>query len=68
MKVEVVRKTIVEIEEYWVIRGIKDKGTKKEVIAEHKMPVEPNTLAIAQFLVNNPGADFCAVSHNYKLI
>lgn len=68
MKVEIVKKQEVELEEYWVIRGIKDTGTKKEVVAEHKMPVEPNSLAIAQFLVNNPKADFCAVSHNYELV
>lgn len=67
-KIEVVRKTTVEIEEFWVIRGIKDKSTKKEVVAEHKMSVEPNSLAIAQFLVNHPEADFCSVSHDYRLV
>ena len=67
MEVEVVKKETVELEEYWVIRGIKDTGIKKEVVGEHRIPVEPNALAIAQFLVNHPSADFCSVEHNYRL-
>lgn len=66
MIVDVIKKTTVEIEEFWVIRGVRDKA-KKEVIAEHRMPIEPNALAIAQFLTNHPEADFCSVSHDYEL-
>lgn len=68
MVVEVVKKEAVELEEYWVIRGIKDTGTKKEVVGEHFIPVEPNALAIAQFLINHPSADFCSVEHNFRLV
>lgn len=67
MVVEIVKKEVVEVEEYWVIRGIKDTGTKKEVVGEHHIPVEPNALAIAQFLFNHPSADFCSVEHNFRL-
>lgn len=68
MRVEIVKKEVVEVEDFWVIRGIKDTGTKKEVVGEHVIPVEPNSLAIAQFLVNHPSADFCSVEHNFKLV
>ena len=67
MIVDVIKREAVEIEEFWVIRGVKDTGLSKTVVAEHKIPVEPNALAIAQFLVNNPSADFCSVSHDYKI-
>lgn len=67
MVVEILKKEVVEVEEYWVIRGIKDTGIKKEVVGEHCIPVEPNALAIAQFLINHPSADFCSVAHNFRL-
>ena len=69
MKVDIVKREIVELEEYWVIRGIKvnTHTKKKEVVAEFALPIEPNNLAIAQFLINNPKADFCSVEHNYRL-
>ena len=65
--VEIVKKETVGLEEFWVIRGIKDTGLNKQVVAELKMMVEPNSLAIAQFLINHPEADFCSVSHDYML-
>lgn len=68
MKVNVLKKVEIEIDEYWVIRGIKDNGNKKEVVAELALNIEPNTLAIAQFLIDNPKVDFCSVLHNYALI
>ena len=68
MKVNILKKVEVEIEEYWVIRGIKDSKTKKEVVAELALNIEPNALAIAQFLSENPNADFCSIEHNYALI
>ena len=67
MKVEIIKKEEVEIIEYWLIRGIKDTGIKKEVVAEFEMIIEPNALALASFLANNPQADFCTVSHNYRI-
>lgn len=67
MEVEIVKKEKVELEEYWVIRGIKDTGTKTEVVGERRTPIEPNELGIAQFLVNHPSADFCSIEHNFKL-
>lgn len=67
MIVEIVKKEVVEVEEFWVIRGIKDTGTKKEVVGEHRIPAEPDTVAIALFLADHPSADFCSVEHNFKL-
>lgn len=68
MRVNILKKVEVEVDEYWVIRGIKDSGKKKEVVAEFALNIEPNALAIARFLADNPSADFCSVEHNYALI
>lgn len=65
--VDIIKKETVEIEEFWVIRGIKDTGLNKTVVAEFEMPVAPNSLAIAQFLVNYPSVDFCSIEHNFRL-
>lgn len=67
MKIEVVKKQSVELEEFWVVRGVKDTGLNKKVVAELIMSNEPNELDIAQFLLDNPSADFCSVSHDYRL-
>ena len=65
--VEIIKKETVGLEEFWVIRGVKDTGLDKKVVAEFRTPIEPNSLAIAQFLINHPEADFCSVSHNYMI-
>ena len=67
MKVDIIKQETVELEEYWVIRGIAYKGIKKEVVAELEIEAEPNSFGIAQFLIDNPRADFCSVEHNYRL-
>ena len=66
-KVDIVKKETVELEEFWVIRGIKDTGLRKTVVAEYKTVIEPNKVEIAQFLMKNPEADFCSVSHDYAI-
>ena len=69
MKVEVMRKVEVEIEEFWVLRGIHiNMSDKKEVVAEQVMITEPTKEDIATFLVDNVprGVDFCSVEHNYR--
>lgn len=65
MIVEVYQKTSIEIEEYWVLRGVK-AGKKKEVIAEFELSKVPSGREIGQFLLNNPEVDFCSVEHNYR--
>lgn len=65
--VDIIKKQTVTLDEFWVIRGVKDTGLSKTVVAEFRTPVEPNSLAIAQFLINHPEADFCSVSHDYKI-
>ena len=61
-----VKKT-VELEEYWVLRGIKDTGCKKEVVMEKELDEIPMADEIAQFLNDNPKATFCSVEHNFRL-
>lgn len=66
-EVEVVTKVNAVVEEYWVIRGIKNSGNKKVVVAEFGLGEEPNEADIARFLIENVEADFCSVEHNYWL-
>ena len=68
MKIEMYRKQEVELLGYWVLRGIKDTGTKKEVVAEELFVTEPQAVDIAAFLVDHPEADFCSVEHNYRIV
>lgn len=65
--VDIIKKEKVDLEEFWVIRGIKDTGLNKTVVAEHRTAFEPKQIEIAQFLLNHPEADFCSVSHDYAI-
>ena len=67
MKLEVIKRQEIELVEYWVLRGIKDTGAKKEVVAEKKWGIEPSHLDIAYFLIDHPDADFCSIEHNFRL-
>lgn len=68
-EVEVVAKSLVEIEEYWVIRGIRENSNKgKEVVKEEELDHNPTLNDIAQFLASNSNVDFCSVAHNYKMV
>lgn len=79
MKVEVVKKMEVELQEYWVLRGIKNVTLKynystvynKEVVVEKEMSTEPTQNEIAEFLLENQakyGISFVSVEHNYRLV
>ena len=70
MKVEVTRKVEVELEEFWVVRGIHvNMSDKKEVVIEKEYLREPTPAEIAEFAIDNVprGVDFCSVEHNYRL-
>lgn len=55
------------LEEYWCIRGVKENivTDAKSVIGEMKCTKEPTLNEIAVFLENS-GADFVSVEHNYR--
>ena len=57
----------VNIEEYYVLRGIKDNGMCKKVIKEKEFKNIPTTSDIAQFLESSK-ADFVSVETNYRFI
>lgn len=61
-------KQTVELDSFWVLRGIKDTGTKKEVVAELRLDDIPTDEKIAQFLIDNPKADFCSAVHNFEIV
>lgn len=58
--------TQVQLEEYFVLRAIKDTGDKKTVISEKEFTTEPTLTDIAQFLVES-GADFVSKVANYRV-
>ena len=68
MKVEIIERKEVELEEFWVIRGIEDIGVKKTVVAEHTCKLKPRHEDVAQFLLSHPEATFASVEHNYALV
>ena len=65
-------KTEVDIEKYYVLRGINvNKNGVKTVIEEKEIELDPftndATEEIAQMLVDNPEVTFCSVVENYRL-
>lgn len=63
-----IRNVIMELEEYWVIRVIKDTGNLKQVVKEIPLPSEPSKEEIAQVLLNCDRDCFISVEHNYRLV
>lgn len=61
-------KQTVELDSFWVLRGIKDTGSDKKVVAELRMKESPSHEDIAQFLIDNPKANFCSVTHNFEIV
>ncbi len=53
------------LEEYYLLRGIRYTGNKKEVIKEKEFPNKPTLDDIAAFL-NDSGADFVSLETNYR--
>lgn len=57
------------IEEYWVMRAVKEnvivQGRTKQVFKEQELTHEPTPQEIAQFLSESK-ADFVSVEHNYR--
>lgn len=57
------------IEEYWVMRAVKEnaivKGTAKQVFKEQELTHNQTLQEIAQFLSESK-ADFVSVEHNYR--
>ena len=58
--------TQVQLEEYFVLRGIIEVGEKKKVISEKEFDAEPTLTDIAQFLMES-GADFVSKVVNYRV-
>lgn len=56
----------VQIEEYYVLRGIIEVGEKKKVISEKEFTTELTLTDIAQFLAES-GADFVSKVVNYRI-
>lgn len=56
----------VSLKQYCVLRGIREKGLKKEVVAEKVFETHPSPQDIAEFL-SDTKVDFCSVITNYRL-
>ena len=55
------------LEEYWCMRGIKRINRSLSVCKEEETESEPTPTQIAQFLEDS-GADFVTVEHNYRFV
>ncbi len=65
MKIDV--KQTVELEEFWMLRGVRDTVIRKEVVAEKEITHYPTEEDVAQFLYDNPKVNYCSVQPNYRL-
>lgn len=54
------------LKQYYVLRGIREKGLNKKVVAEKAFESSPTTQDIAEFL-DTTKVDFCSVVSNYRL-
>lgn len=74
--VSAVVKKRVEVEKYYVLRGIHvDKNGVKSVIAEKEIDetslnpfATDATEEVAQMLIDNPDVTFCSIVENYRLV
>lgn len=57
----------VDVEEYYVLRGISDNGMCKSVVSEKEFENHPTLSDIAGFLESNSRIDFVSVSTNYRI-
>lgn len=64
---EIERKPLL-YEDYYVLRGIQDKGNIKTVIVEKRFDMKPTEQDIVEFLLNNENIDFVSENHNYRLM
>lgn len=55
------------LEEYYLLRGIRNNGNKKEVIKEKEFQDKPTLDDIATFL-NDSRADFVSLETNYRFL
>lgn len=66
--IRVIEKKPIELEEYWLVRVIRDTLTKKEVIKEVKFETYPTDQDIVEILQNVSSNCFASVCHNFRLI
>lgn len=66
MKVLVTTKKEMELKKYFVLRGIKDTGIGKTVVAETKYTRAPYETEIADF-INGCRCDFASLVENFYL-
>lgn len=68
MNVTIVTKQEVNLQEYYVLRGIRGGiGEEKRVIAEREFVVPPDDKEIAKFIVET-GCDFASAVTNYRIV
>lgn len=66
MKVIVRTEKEMELRKYFVLRGIKNAGASKVVVAETRYASPPSTLEIANF-INEYDCDFASQVENFYL-
>lgn len=68
MNVEIISKQEVDLQEYYVLRGIRGGlGGEKHVIAEREFATRPRVQDVAKFIMET-GCDFASVAMNYRIV
>lgn len=68
MNVTIMTKQEVDLQEYYVLRGIRgDLGKEKRVVAEREFSTEPGPADIVKFIVET-GCSFVSVVKNYRIV
>lgn len=68
MNVTIVSKQEVDLQEYYVLRGICGGiGGEKRVIAEREFATRPGAQDVAKFIMET-GCDFASAIMNYRII
>lgn len=66
MQVTVKTEKNVELEKYYMLRGIKKTDKGNTVVAEKEFEEPPNWVEIAQFILES-GCDFASLVENFRI-
>ena len=56
----------VDIQDFWLLRGIKSYGLVKKAVVEKEFEKEPGLEEITDFLIKTK-VDFVSVEHNFRI-
>lgn len=67
MNISIITKKEVDLQQYYVLRGIRGEiGGEKRVIAEREFVAKPSAQDVAKFIMET-GCDFASAVINYRI-